>query len=190
MSAVMAEEGWLTIYRRLIGSARQEPNDHALASMLANHWRGFGAMPERLGLDPRMFGRMIEHHFPGAAWPDGALKEWQWDAEAMPEYDELKALLTDEQASHLRGQPWWIELLIIGCAGHGHLWEDLGLFSRHDLNMLMRVNFPELAARNDRDMKWKKFIYKQLCDREGIVACPAPTCDQCAQFSECFAPEE
>jgi len=32
----------------------------------------------------------------------------------------------------------------------------------------MRRNFPPLAARNRKDMKWKRFLYKQLCEAEGI----------------------
>jgi nitrogen fixation protein NifQ len=190
MSAVLAEDGWMTIYRRLMWAARQESDGHLLAAMLADHWRGSGAMPERLGLDEAMFERMMEYHFPGIERPAAALQARPWDVASMPEYAELKSLLTDCQAVHLRDQPWWIDILIAGCSGHSHLWEDLGLFSRHDLNLLMHTHFPLLAAKNDRDMKWKKFIYKQLCEREGIIACPAPTCDACAQFSECFAPEE
>ncbi|GBE11207.1 nifQ [bacterium BMS3Abin12] len=54
----------------------------------------------------------------------------------------------------------------------------------------MATNFPELAARNDRNMKWKKFLYKQLCEREGIHACRAPSCQVCIDYAQCFGPEE
>ena len=71
-----------------------------------------------------------------------------------------------------------------------HLWQDLGLWSRKDLGTLMQLNFPQLAARNDKDMKWKKFLYKQLCIAEGIYTCRAPSCEVCADYQHCFGPED
>jgi nitrogen fixation protein NifQ len=53
----------------------------------------------------------------------------------------------------------------------------------------MVENFPHLAAKNDRDMKWKRFLYRQLCEREGIHICPAPSCQVCTDYAKCFAPE-
>ena len=35
------------------------------------------------------------------------------------------------------------------------------------LSQLLREHFPALCERNTGDMKWKKFLYKQLCDRSG-----------------------
>jgi nitrogen fixation protein NifQ len=49
--------------------------------------------------------------------------------------------------------------------------------------------FPALAARNDRDMKWKKFLYKQLCEREEIFICRSPSCAVCSDQRLCFGPE-
>jgi nitrogen fixation protein NifQ len=71
-----------------------------------------------------------------------------------------------------------------------HLWQDRGLWSRADLIALMRRNFPALARRNVKDMKWKRFLYKQLCEAEGIFTCRAPLCEACADFHVCFVPED
>jgi len=49
--------------------------------------------------------------------------------------------------------------------------------------------FPALAQAMDGDMKWKKFIYRQLCAREGIYVCPAPSCQACHDRPACFGPE-
>jgi nitrogen fixation protein NifQ len=73
--------------------------------------------------------------------------------------------------------------------GADHLWQDLGLGSRQDLSELFWRNFPALAAMNQRDMKWKKFLYKQLCFQEGIYTCRAPSCEVCVDYSSCFGPE-
>jgi nitrogen fixation protein NifQ len=39
-------------------------------------------------------------------------------------------------------------------------------------------------------MKWKKFLYRQLCLEEGIYVCRAPSCDVCRDYDLCFARED
>jgi nitrogen fixation protein NifQ len=55
---------------------------------------------------------------------------------------------------------------------------------------MLQYNFPELAAKNDKDMKWKKFLYKQLCEAEGLYLCRAPSCEVCIDYPKCFGSEE
>jgi len=55
---------------------------------------------------------------------------------------------------------------------------------------MLHHNFPELAAKNVKDMKWKKFLYKQLCEAEGIYLCRAPSCEVCIDYPKCFGSEE
>jgi nitrogen fixation protein NifQ len=54
---------------------------------------------------------------------------------------------------------------------------------------MMRHWFPALVARNHLDMKWKKFLYKQLCEREALYICKAPSCAQCSDRGLCFGAE-
>jgi NifQ len=35
----------------------------------------------------------------------------------------------------------------------------------------LQTHFPTLAAKTIGDMKWKKFFYRQLCERAGIPIC-------------------
>ncbi|WP_051335564.1 nitrogen fixation protein NifQ [Methylocapsa acidiphila] len=70
-----------------------------------------------------------------------------------------------------------------------HLWEDLGLAKRTDLSTLLLRHFPGLAEKNTRNMRWKKFLYRALCEAEGFSMCPSPTCDACAEFHICFSDE-
>lgn len=76
-----------------------------------------------------------------------------------------------------------------GCMGGDHLWQDLGLWCREELSALMGSNFPRLAAENVQHMKWKRFLYKQLCLREGVASCRAPSCQVCEDYRLCFGPE-
>jgi len=80
----------------------------------------------------------------------------------------------------------------MACASLGdqHLWQDMGLPSRRELTQLIEHWFPPLAALNIHNMKWKKFFYKQLCLREELLICRAPSCSVCSDQSVCFGPEE
>lgn len=70
-----------------------------------------------------------------------------------------------------------------------HLWQDLGLRNRGELSFLMARHFTVLARRNDRDMKWKKFLYRMICRDEGYTICTAPSCAECDDFQVCFGDE-
>jgi nitrogen fixation protein NifQ len=52
----------------------------------------------------------------------------------------------------------------------GHVWRAMGVESRDEVRILMRRYFPALEAGNDRDMRWKKFLYRRLCGWSGFSA--------------------
>lgn len=164
-------------------------NDEVLARMLASWCHGEGAMPGRLGLSPAWFEALMNYHFPAAqlAQPPLALVT---DPARSDELDELRRLLMGHRARQSVSEQWIAEIVAVACLGNHHLWQDLGLWSRRDLGAMMRNNFPALAKRNDRDMKWKKFLYKQLCETEGIYTCRSPSCEVCPDYRECFGSEE
>jgi nitrogen fixation protein NifQ len=68
-----------------------------------------------------------------------------------------------------------------------HLWEDLGLAERPDLTKLLLRHFAPLACKNTRNMRWKRFLYRSLCEAEGFSMCPSPTCDACSEFHICYS---
>lgn len=76
------------------------------------------------------------------------------------------------------------------CLASGHLWKSLGLSRRARLRELMTEHFPELVQKNDKDMRWKRFLYRCLCENGGDYVCKAPNCVDCTSYSECFSPEE
>lgn len=90
----------------------------------------------------------------------------------------------DESTRHLAG------LVARACLGENHLWQDLGLPSRQILSALMREHFPALYAKNTGNMRWKKFFYRQLCERAAVLICKSPSCGVCCDYAECFGPEE
>lgn len=81
-----------------------------------------------------------------------------------------------------------IARIALASMGPRHLWEDLGLPSRDDLNALMLRHFPRLKALNSGNMRWKKFFYRMLCERAEVLICKAPHCSQCTDQPVCFDP--
>lgn len=179
-----------SIYDRLMQHGHGLRNDHLLASMLASQLSAAGAMPARLGLDIADYEAMMQMHFPGAQLPMSHTAANDVDVQRLPEQDELRSLLLSHRSDPSYEAEWMAQIVIIGCMGGDHLWQDMGLWSRTDLTLFMRQNFSELAAKNDRDMKWKKFLYKQLCLAEGIYVCRSPSCEVCPDYAACFGPEE
>ncbi len=170
--------------------SRGLPNDNVFAQMLATHYSGGGSLPTGLGLAPVEFAALLHRHFPGAPLPaTPRLAPLDWDLRLLEEHEELVNLLQLQRAGQDESELWMGKIIAAGCMAHDHLWQDLGLWSRCELSVLMAHNFPMLAAKNDRNMKWKKFLYKQLCLQEGVYLCRAPACELCADYSQCFGPE-
>lgn len=116
--------------------------------------------------------------------------------------DEPAALALDEEEAQLHAllvrfksdnSPlcgWITSIVTRRAMAPRHLWQDLGLTERRELTRLMREWFPELAAANIDNMKWKKFLYRQICALEGFSLCAAPSCRECADFDCCFGAED
>ncbi len=178
-------------YGVLMSHGRGLPNDDALARMLATQADEGGSLPAGLGLASAEFIALLARHFPGVTWPAAPNRPPPaWDPRLLEEKEELINLLDFYRAGQDDSERWLSVIVATGCMANDHLWEDLGLWSRRDLSELMMRNFPALAAKNDRDMKWKKFLYKQLCEQEGVYLCRAPSCAVCCDYAQCFGPEE
>ena len=179
------------LYRILMSHRCGLPNDDTLARMLATQAVGGGTLPMGLGLESADFDTLLARHFPGASRPIIPPRPApRWDSRLAEELGELISLLQLYRAGRDESERWLSVIVATGCMSNDHLWEDLGLWSRRDLSELMQRNFPTLAAKNDHDMKWKKFLYKQLCIQEGVYLCRAPSCAVCCDYSQCFGPEE
>jgi nitrogen fixation protein NifQ len=99
-------------------------------------------------------------------------------------------LLMEYRAAPTEELEWLCHAVATAAMRNNHLWQDMGLPSRNVLSRLMLENFPALAARNVGDMKWKKFFYRQLCERAGVPVCKSPNCADCVDYAICFGREE
>ena len=166
-------------------SAMADPLRPVLASLLSGRSLEQGVLTATLGLSPADFAALCSGYFPGAA-----LQLSDGPGESIVELDDLLQLLLEFRAGANASEAWLAQAVAYACCGRNHLWQDLGLANRGELSLLMGTAFPALAAQNSGDMKWKKFIYRFYCSREGIYVCPAPSCGECSDYSLCFAREE
>jgi nitrogen fixation protein NifQ len=171
-------------------------NRAMLLAIVTSQRAGKTCLPHQLGLTTDNYDALCEW-FKGdpsltlfqQAEPQENLRQellsLRWD-----EWKDLRDLLILHCNSGSPMELWIAEIVAAGCLGGGHLWRDLGLPSRATLRELLEGNFTALAVRNNQDMKWKKYFYKQLCGQEGGYVCRAPSCEQCAAYDECFGSEE
>ncbi|MFP4129809.1 MAG: nitrogen fixation protein NifQ [Halorhodospira sp.] len=184
-----AEEVGAATRGALLGASRGLPNDALLAQLVAAWLEGSSVLPAWLGLGAEEYAALMARHFPriGAVAPE-------------PHPPALSVPLADEQGDVAdlmiryrrgadRSELWLAWIVAAGCLGREHLWRDLGLTGRAELSALIGDAFPALRAFNARDMKWKKFLYKRLCEETGLYTCRAPSCDACSDFHDCFGPE-
>jgi nitrogen fixation protein NifQ len=177
-----------SLHAELMAHAAGLPNDELFAQMIASQIGGTGALPPGLGLDEKDFAALLTNHFPGVEMVIRRVENTA-DPRAL-ERDDVLGLLLEHRANRNMSEQWMAEIVTAACMANDHLWQDLGLWSRDYLSRLMTLNFPSLAAKNVHDMKWKKFLYKQLCEKEGINACRSPSCEYCADYLKCFGPED
>ena len=55
-----------------------------------------------------------------------------------------------------------------------------------ELTAAIRRHLPALATANAQGMRWKRFLYKQLCEQAGGGMCQTPDCRDCADHLLCF----
>ena len=181
----MADEN----YRRLMASSAGDPFDrHVFACAIALA----ATEPDRplaaaLGLPGEALRALFAAYFPRETT---LLADVCADAgEDALEEPDLRALLLEHRSRGAVEEAWLAAIVARRSLGANHLWQDLGLFSRDDLSRLLMHHFRPLAVRNSSDMKWKKFFYRALCERDGVVVCKAPNCAICDDVSLCFGGE-
>ena len=160
---------------------------HVLASILAVAAMENGAVAERAGLAPADLSRMMMHWFPAACGMGLAHA-----GTAAPDDDEtamVRDLLLMNRSGDSETSRFLAAMIARRAMEPNHLWEDLGLRDRSELTRLLARHFAPLAARNTRNMRWKRFFYRALCESDGFVMCTTPVCTDCGDFELCFGDE-
>lgn len=82
------------------------------------------------------------------------------------------------------------KIMAARAAHPGHLWIAMGLFERPQLSAAIGRHLPLLKAANNQGMRWKRFLFKVLCEQSGGIMCKSPVCGDCSDYALCFAPDE
>ncbi len=180
-------------------------NAEFLLTIINSQRQGLGCLPHYIGLDKNKFSQVRNilmlnaRERLSASDPNNSDDKLLTDRSIMrqqlldlrtDEVAELSALLVEYRAGVQEMELWMADIVSAACMGSDHLWRDLGLPDRKVLNRLLRYNFPALFLENTRDMKWKKFLYKKLCEMGGDYVCRSPNCEACVSYDECFGSEE
>lgn len=141
------------------------------------------------GLDAGALAGVARTYFPDLAAsldPDGRRES---PAGRADEFQDLLGLLLAARSSSDVEVEWLAHAVATACMGENHLWQDLGLPDRTMLTELLDRYFPSLAKRNTKNMRWKKFFYRELCREAEVTLCKSPSCGVCGDYDRCFGPE-
>jgi len=147
------------------------------------------AMQGSLALTKADLTELAARHAPHFADAVAALPNGDESGEDAIEEADLRAFLVEHGASGADEERWLAAILARRSLEPNHLWQDMGFHDRGELNTMFRRHFPALVALNSGDMKWKKFFYRQLCEREGLMLCKSPNCEVCDDVEVCFGEE-
>lgn len=180
------------VYRALISSpapsgvAAEDRHLFACLLAVANQESGQAIT---LGLSEEELTALRQSLFPAAALPPAAT--FALPPEINPEVLELLlAHVPRDPQGHPQPAALWLAKTLAARAAHpGHLWVAMGLFERPQLTAAIRRHLPTLAAANHQGMRWKRYLFKEVCSRNGGMLCKSPNCGVCSDYALCFAPE-
>jgi len=156
-----------------------------LAHAAAETAAGLGPLTERLGLSGADIAALRDRFAPGLALPDLDLPR----PACPPDQQAIETLILWRAGVASPEARWLAAILARRSMETRHLWEDLGLPSRPALSAMIGHFLPGLAAANSRNMRWKKFFYRQICSDAAFSLCLSPSCDDCDERASCFAPD-
>jgi nitrogen fixation protein NifQ len=173
---------------------------HLFAKLIAaREVRGEWAL---LGLSTAQWDGLVSRHFGGAT----ALQGLPGISNARKSADTTVAIATLSPHEHvefvaaLRGlllqsanpavslddAQCLASIIAHACLRPDHLWRDLGLAGRDEVSAMLERYVPSLVVLNVENLRWKKFLARQLALSLGKEPGPAPGCPGCEDFGYCF----
>lgn len=166
---------------------------HLFACLLAVASQEPFGTAHSLGLSGTALATLVETYFPGMAQVVSSSAPASSRRPPEPNPDVRAILIShvprDKGRRTIPASLWLARIIAARAAHPGHLWTAMGLFERPELTAAIRRHLPSLAQANSRGMRWKRFLYKQVCDLGGSVMCQAPDCGVCSDYPLCFGPE-
>lgn len=180
---------------------RSSANQIFFIQIISAQLTGKAALPHGLGLNSASYNELIEHLTSSKL--NQLESMWEKSEQGVihqrakiyrelldlrgEERNELVNLLYSHANEEINDAMQMAVIVATACLTSFHLWHSLGLQDRTQLNALIKYNFPNLHAKNTKNMRWKRFFYRCLCEQGGDYICKTPTCEACHSYSECFA---
>lgn len=161
---------------------------HVLACILAAGVMESGLLFEKVGLSTDELAGLLEQEFPSfrIKGDDLLLGSKRDDND---EVTMVRDLLLAQRSTEGDTGRWLAAMIARRVMEPNHLWADLGLRDRGELSRLLNRHFRPLARRNVKNMRWKRFFYRTLCEDEGLILCTTPACTDCKDFDHCYGDE-
>lgn len=183
------------LYATLIQSPKPEhiacEDRHLFACLLSVAARSPLALTAALGLEQETIVAILQRFFPAIEY--SSLLDFSAPVTKQPgeKNAEVLSIILSHLSDHAAEPALWLaHILTARAAQPGHLWVSMGLFKRTELSAAIRRHLPSLAAANHQNMRWKRYLFKQVCDRNGGTMCKSPNCGICSDYALCFAEDE
>jgi nitrogen fixation protein NifQ len=187
------------VYAGLINSSnpldKADEDRHLFACLLAVAVQDEHKTCEALGLTDSDLSALLKKFFP-CAEPDLLQKHNKAEFLNPPEInEEVLGILLEHVPTTLGPYDNLVSvslchILAARAALPGHLWVAMGLFERPELTAAIRRHLPTLTEANSQNMRWKRYLFKQVCDRNGGTMCKSPNCGVCSDYAICFTDED
>lgn len=146
---------------------------------------------QALGLGEEDLIELVDSYFPG--FDPARLEQPAVQATPPGNPEVLKILLghvpCDSTGGRNLSAEWLARSIAARASRPGHLWVSMGFIERPQLSAAIRRHLPTLALANSDNMRWKRFLFKQVCKLNGGVMCKNPNCGDCSDYALCFPPE-
>lgn len=188
--------GGIASYRLLTGMHPADANTsndfsfdrHVLACILAAGVMEGGRLFEKVGLSSDELAALLKQHFPSIRIKEEELPR-DFEHVDNDEVTMVRDLLLAQRSTEGDTSRWLAAMIARRVMEPNHLWADLGLRDRGELSRVLKRHFAPLARRNVKNMRWKRFFYRTLCEDEGLILCTTPVCTECNDFNHCFGDE-
>lgn len=185
------------LYRSLLATSAppgtDEKDRQMFAGLLAIASQENGALTAALGLTADEISSLLSSFFPGYGPSVFTHSSAGASTAAASNPDLLKILLPhvpcDVTGGKNQTSEWLARIIAARTAQPGHLWVAMGFFERPQLTAAIRRHLPTLAAANNQGMRWKRYLFRQVCDLNGGSMCKSPNCGDCSDYALCFAPD-
>lgn len=137
---------------------------------------------EALGLSRDTIAEILESMFPGSYSIDEIVPQDANTGEDAPAEPVLREMFLASGTSGVPIESWLAHIFIRRCQVGDHMWRSIGLSSRNELTEAMLRYFKPLAAKNINNLKWKRFIYKQMRIENNLDLDKYPYCDNCSRY--------